>query len=770
MSLLPKTRRILERPVMEFRPFGRDLQGRTIQDVSGITVSANLEYLEASIAKEQDTNAAQAALNTLVELLNQRIPDPTYHVTLEFLKNPWNSYSYEFVMFLAEFSIQLSGQPDYHFNMGRQKFLSPIVKILGRPFSIVQIYRLFPYFVEKFTKGSLQPEVVSVTNGHAVMRLKFSESTSAQFGPYLRGCAERVCHTTKATIAQVPASMFGLSAATIQDTSCMADGAPFCEWTFTWHPQSATYSNWVLIGVLCGVVTFILMTASIPQYPWWSRTGVALLPILIFALAGRLWRDRNELKEKSAIIQEQLASAEDQHEELRKVYLQQEHSLTQVRRHVDELTMLHDLSLQIGSTVQQHIILDVGLEALVRSLPFDHAWIALWNEPSQQFENIRSIGMAYFTNSNLQGLTVPAMPDDLFSQALNSHAPLVIESAEHLHDHVHPTTCRLLQDRNFQTGMALSLFSNNQPLGVIVGGSQQTRLLSDPEQNLLSTIVHQLAIALDTALAYDKIEALNISLEAKVKARTTELQETNAELEAANTRLKELDRMKSQFLSHCSHELRTPLTSIKGFAENMLRGMVGPLEERQHLYLTRINANADRLTRMIADLLDLSRIEAGTIRLHHQSVALLDLVEQVGQEFMPLLQPKKQQLIIDTPDQPLFVWADPDRIHQIVTNLVHNAHKFTPENGQITITASQGSNHEISLAVSDTGPGIPQDALANLFQPFVQAHRKPEIGTQGLGLGLSIVKQLVELHGASITVESTIGAGTAFRLQFPNPP
>ena len=211
---------------MEFRPFGKDLQGATIQDVSGITVRANLEYLEDIITRRQGSEAAQTALDNLVALLNERIPDRTYHVTVDFLKNPWNSYSYEFVMFLAEFSVQLSRQDNFHFNLGREKFLSPIIQILGRPFSITQIYRLFPYFVEKFTKGALQPEVVSVTNGHAVMRLQFSQSTIIQFGPYLRGCAERICQTTKATIAEVPARMFERPAATIQDRCCIAEGAP----------------------------------------------------------------------------------------------------------------------------------------------------------------------------------------------------------------------------------------------------------------------------------------------------------------------------------------------------------------------------------------------------------------------------------------------------------------------------------------------------------------------------------------------------------------
>ena len=767
MALLPKTHRILERPLMEFRPFGRDLQGETIQDVSGITVRANLEYLELLVTRKHGTEAAQTALEKLVLLLNERIPDRTYHVTVDFLKNPWNSYSYEFVMFLAEFSIQLSEEPNYHFNMGREKFLSPIVQILGRPFSIVQIYRLFPYFVEKFTKGSLKPEVVSVTNDHAVMRMQFSESASAQFGPYLRGCAERVCHTTKATIAQVPASMFGAAPATIQDICCIAEGAPYCEWSFRWTPQSPPISSWIFAGIALGLVMLGLTMTLAPHYPWWGHAGLSLLPMVVVPLSGRIWTDRKELQERGNIIQEQLASAEQQHEELRRAYLQQENSLVEVRRHVDELTMLHELTLQISSTLDLKQIIQAGLQAIVRSLRYDQAWIALWNTRHQQFDKIHTHGGPHEWASNLQNVKIPATPHDLLYQTLHSTQPAVIEHVQQILDRAHPTTCRILNEGQLQSGIALALVSPNQPLGVLVAGNHQAKPLSIPEQNLLSTVAHQMAIALDTALAYDEIEALNIGLEAKVEERTTELQQANQDLESANTRLKELDRMKSQFLSHCSHELRTPLTSIKGFTENMLHGMVGPLAERQHLYLTRISANANRLTRMIADLLDLSRIESGTIRLTHQTVPIPTLLEEITQEFLPLIQTKNQELIMETTKEDLAIWGDPDRLHQIVTNLIHNAHKFSPENGRIVVAARPDPPNHILLSISDSGPGIPQEAQAHLFQAFYQAHRRPEIGTEGLGLGLSIVKQLVELHGATITIESTVGAGATFHIRFP---
>jgi len=177
-DLLNKTHRILEKGVMEFRPFGQDTKGEKIRDVSGMTVRADVEYLKEIITRTQGREAGDSALQDLTRLLNDRIPDPAFHVTPEFLQNPWNSYSYEFVMYLAEFCAELSGDSDFHLNLGREKFLSPIIQVLGRPFTIVQIYRLYPYFVEKFTKGALRPKVLSVTNGAAVMRLEISENTT----------------------------------------------------------------------------------------------------------------------------------------------------------------------------------------------------------------------------------------------------------------------------------------------------------------------------------------------------------------------------------------------------------------------------------------------------------------------------------------------------------------------------------------------------------------------------------------------------------------
>ena len=299
VARLPHTHRILERPYMAYRPFGTDAQGRTIQDVTGITVRANLEYLEDLMTRKEGPEAAQQTLAKLVTLLNDRLPDASYHVTLDFLKNPWQSYSYEFVMYLTEFSVQLSGQDQYHFHLGREKFFSPIIQVLWRPFSIEQVYRLFPYFVEKFTKGSLQPEVVSVRNGQAVMRLTCSAHAADQFGPYLQGCMERICDSTKATLAEVPARLFGRTAATIHDVCCMAHGAAHCEWIFTWDPQRTPLRPWHVASFLVGVATFGLGRVLDPTQPWWANLGWALLADSIYGSFPVDWMSNAPLSKNS---------------------------------------------------------------------------------------------------------------------------------------------------------------------------------------------------------------------------------------------------------------------------------------------------------------------------------------------------------------------------------------------------------------------------------------------------------------------------------------
>jgi signal transduction histidine kinase len=295
-------------------------------------------------------------------------------------------------------------------------------------------------------------------------------------------------------------------------------------------------------------------------------------------------------------------------------------------------------------------------------------------------------------------------------------------------------------------------------------------LFTEHEMELMTAFASQAAIAIDNASAYQQITDLNVNLEAKVQQRTAQLARLNRELEESNKKLVELDRLKSQFLSHVSHELRTPLTSIKGFTENMRAGLAGPLGEKQDRYLERIRENTERLTRMIADLLDLSRIEAGKIELALGPVALPQAVGEVVEQLRPLAVEKRHRLDLHSAVADLAIRADRDRLSQILTNLIDNAIKYTPEGGSITVRIAQQSPRWAKISVIDTGVGIPAEALSRVFDPFFRAGHSIEGRAKGLGLGLSIVKNLVELHGGKVTVESAPSRGSAFHILLPASP
>lgn len=230
-------------------------------------------------------------------------------------------------------------------------------------------------------------------------------------------------------------------------------------------------------------------------------------------------------------------------------------------------------------------------------------------------------------------------------------------------------------------------------------------------------------------------------------------------------RLTELDKLKSDFVSNVSHELRTPLTAIKGFIDNMLDGITGPLNEKQTRYLTRVKSNADRLARLINDLLDLSRIEAG-IKLKPANVSLITIATEVVESLKPVAAEKLIIIEIVSAESHLVAWADPDKLSQVLINLVGNAIKFTPREGRVTISLDKDADEWVKIAVSDTGPGIPSKEGTKIFDKFyqIQAAREKAVGT---GLGLSIAKALVELHGGKIWLESEAGQGSTFLFKLP---
>ena len=238
--------------------------------------------------------------------------------------------------------------------------------------------------------------------------------------------------------------------------------------------------------------------------------------------------------------------------------------------------------------------------------------------------------------------------------------------------------------------------------------------------------------------------------------------------------LRELERLRAEFVSVASHELKTPLSVIKGYVSLLEDGIYGDVPDQQQKVLRAIGDQGDRLARLVQQLLDVSRFEAGGARLHLQPVALASFLKDLKESFEPLAVQSEIDFRLETNDSlPDTIEADPDRLNEVVGNLLSNAFKFTPRQGKIVVKAHRGmrqSDSTVIIEVCDTGVGIPAEKLPRVFEKFYQVENDAQPLSVGSGLGLAISKEIVEAHGGTITAESTVGRGTTFRVLLPNVP
>jgi signal transduction histidine kinase len=247
-----------------------------------------------------------------------------------------------------------------------------------------------------------------------------------------------------------------------------------------------------------------------------------------------------------------------------------------------------------------------------------------------------------------------------------------------------------------------------------------------------------------------------------VRRSTAEAQRQAAEAARAH----ELTQLKSEFVTLVAHELRSPLTSITGYAELLLERPGGTSAEAQREALGVVQRNADRLLQLIDDLLDIARIEAGKVELRRTRLDLADLMAEVAKALRPQIEAKEQRLSLDLAETLPAVSGDADRVTQILTNLLSNAHKYTPPAGTISLSARREEGR-VRINVQDTGIGLSSDDQARLFTKFFRAQHRATAGVGGTGLGLAISRAPVELHGGEITVTSMLGQGTTFSFTLP---
>jgi len=272
---------------------------------------------------------------------------------------------------------------------------------------------------------------------------------------------------------------------------------------------------------------------------------------------------------------------------------------------------------------------------------------------------------------------------------------------------------------------------------------------------------------------------------ASVRESFRELEDKNDKLQTAFDRLKELDRLKSNFLATVSHELRTPLTSIIGYSEMLVEGLAGDMTAEQREFVQTIRDKGEQLLQLIKGLLDLSKLESGTMSLRKSQTDIKSVLRDVSQTMTPTARKKEVELVVDVENGLPLIWADHERLRQVFLNLTENAIKFTPPHGKVTLsarmTAIEASRPEdaggvvilsarrtaIEFRVSDTGIGIPELERGRVFDAFYQVDSSSTREAGGTGLGLSIVRRLVDGHDGTVRITDNTPKGTVFVVTIP---
>jgi two-component system, sensor histidine kinase and response regulator len=440
-------------------------------------------------------------------------------------------------------------------------------------------------------------------------------------------------------------------------------------------------------------------------------------------------------------------------------------------RQVEQERLLHQVVGQIRRSLELPVILNTALEQVRPFLDVDRLLLLQFTHadaPDQEFEILtRHVRCEALAEKHLES-RLKKIPKKFHTYALTrqdyqayqqGHS-LVIADIQAAYAHI-PAVLNQLQQLQVQSSLSTPIQVQGQLWGVLIAHQCQTpRTWPNDQQTFLKQIAEHLAIAIQQAQLYAQLQVQAQTLEQRVIERTQALQEALIATQSAN-------RTKSDFLATMSHELRTPLTCVIGMSATLLRWSLGPLNDKQRSYLKTIHDSGEHLLELINDILDLSQVESGRAILSLSEFSLSQLTRQC-------LQAMREKAIsggvelkgeILTGDRDLFI-ADQRRCRQILFNLLSNAIKFTPAGGRVTLRVWL-ENKSVIMQVEDTGIGIPNEKKSLLFQKFQQLDTSYQRSYEGLGLGLALTKQLVEMHHGWIEVESVEGKGSVFTVELP---
>lgn len=420
--------------------------------------------------------------------------------------------------------------------------------------------------------------------------------------------------------------------------------------------------------------------------------------------------------------------------EAARLFEQTQDSLSEQERLTAELETVAQVSTAASTILEADALLQAVVDLSKSSFNLYHVHIYLLNETGRKLILKAGAGNVGRLMA-LEGREINIEADSLISRAARTRQGVMENNVRKTIDFLpHP----LLP--NTQAEIAVPMIVGDKLIGILDLQSDQADSFTEDDLKIHRTLASQIAIALENARQY-------------------------AEQVETSAKLRELDRLKSEFLASMSHELRTPLNSIIGFADVLLEGLDGELNERMEEDVRLIRDGGRHLRELIGEILDMSKIEAGRMELRYEEIDLRQMAQDIMATAAPLAQEKNLDMYLDLDEAITTIEADRTRLRQILWNIMGNAIKFT-EKGSVSLSMRRKADH-VLIAIRDTGIGIKEENIPIVFEPFRQIDGGLNRAVGGTGLGMPITKKLVEIHGGEIWIESVYGQGSTFFFTLP---
>ena len=509
--------------------------------------------------------------------------------------------------------------------------------------------------------------------------------------------------------------------------------------------NSSTVYIVLALGVLATLVLTVGAFSTIPGALGMSVVVLAALGYLAIKTAT-VFRQLGDLQ--------RLRDAYDQMDQQTKLVIRTDLELHRAQEELDRrlasLMSLHQLNRQLEVTLQPDEVYG-KLDASIISNFGCAKGLAGISLTGSTLEWRSQIGI---DPVSAEAMRAHLVETGLLQQLLTNPAPRILQRASAV-DQAHK---RLLDFFEVPTAVIAGIMPHTGPAGCLLLG--RTGSLTNPkaEEELVSLLTNQLAAAVENSALFEKAWLAQQELEHKV-------QESTAELAEANAKLIQMNKAKSDFVSAVSHELRTPLAAIKGYAALLASGQFGALADPQRERIVKIEKHSDLLTQFVTNLLDIARIESGHMSMERRAIGVEEFYTSIQDVVTPQIQAKHLKFSLDVDGVTQLV-GDSQQLQRVFVNLLSNAIKYTPERGEVRVQLTRQGN-AILAAVKDTGCGIGPEDQSKLFQEFYRTDDPINRDMRGTGLGLALVKRIVEAHQGRIWVESQRGKGSTFSVSLP---